>query len=207
MRFRGDALHGGFVGHGRSVAQCGMQPDWVVPIFDEAEAGHFGFGLGCKAASYQQLAFQGREEALAHGIVAGVANQPSAGPSTGLWPAEPSRQLRPSTAERLPLCNACRMPATCIAPGSISCRNGCVSQPQVLVKRLGRCSPRKGLSRPGVESQRHRLEGIRAVRAQVGALWEILPQQPPWPTADPAEVRVGDLSRIPVVREPQPQTG
>jgi hypothetical protein len=61
--------------------------------------------------------------------------------------------------------------------GSTGRRNGHVGQPQVLVKRLGRCLPVKGLARPGVEGQRYRLESILAVSAQVGALREILAQQ------------------------------
>ena len=61
-----------------------------------------------------------------------------------------------------------------ISPGSTGRRNGHVDQSQVLIKRLGRRLPVKGLARPAVESQRHRLESIPAVTAQVSALRKIL---------------------------------
>ena len=48
-------------------------------------------------------------------------------------------------------------------PSSTGRRNSHVRQPQVLVKRLGRCLPAKGLARPGVERQRYCLESILAV--------------------------------------------
>ena len=38
-------LHLGFVGQGRAIFQRGMEPHWVVPAFDAAEAGHPCFGL------------------------------------------------------------------------------------------------------------------------------------------------------------------
>jgi hypothetical protein len=60
--------------------------------------------------------------------------------------------------------------------GSTSRRNSRVGQPHVLVKRLSRCLPAKGLARPGVESQRYRLESSLAVSAQVGAFRKILAQ-------------------------------
>ena len=47
-----------------------------------------------------------------------------------------------------------------------------------LVKCLGRCSPPKRLARPAVERRGHRGKSCRAVRAQVRALREVLPQQP-----------------------------
>ena len=47
------------------------KPDRVVPALDVAEAGHFRLGLGRKPATPQQLGFQGREEALGHGIIVG----------------------------------------------------------------------------------------------------------------------------------------
>jgi hypothetical protein len=48
-------------------------------------------------------------------------------------------------------------------------RNGRVGQPQIGVKRFGRCLPAKGLTRPGVECLRYSLQSIFAVSAQVGA--------------------------------------
>src|SRR4051812_18375921 len=47
-----------------------------------------------------------------------------------------------------------------------------------LVQSLGRCPPAKGLSRPAVEGDRHGRKIVRAVRAEVGALWKVLAQQP-----------------------------
>ncbi len=50
-------------------------------------------------------------------------------------------------------------------PGSTGRRKSHVGQLQVFVKGLNRCFPAKGLARPGVESQRHGLQGLRAVSA------------------------------------------
>src|SRR3954453_22370068 len=47
-----------------------------------------------------------------------------------------------------------------------------------LVQSLGRCSPAQGLSRPAVEGCSHRGKVVRAVHAEVGALWKVLAQQP-----------------------------
>src|SRR3982751_1310369 len=47
-----------------------------------------------------------------------------------------------------------------------------------LVQSLGRCPPAQGLSRPAVEGDRHGRKIVRAVRAEVGALWKVLAQQP-----------------------------
>src|SRR3954466_11034040 len=52
---------------------------------------------------------------------------------------------------------------------------GCSKQ---LVKRLCRCSPAQGLSRPAVEGDRHGCQVLGAVHAEVGALWKVLAQQP-----------------------------
>src|SRR3954467_11568427 len=53
-----------------------------------------------------------------------------------------------------------------------------VSCSEELVQSLGRCSPAQGLSRPAVEGCSHRGQVVRAVHAEVGALWKVLPQQP-----------------------------
>src|SRR4051794_40619441 len=47
-----------------------------------------------------------------------------------------------------------------------------------LVQSLGRSSPAKGLARPAVEGDRHGRKIVRAGRAEVGALWKVLAQQP-----------------------------
>src|SRR3954465_10665282 len=61
-----------------------------------------------------------------------------------------------------------------------SCRRntayvGCSEE---LVESLGRCSPAQGLSRPAVEGDRHGCQVVGAVHAEVGALREVLAQQP-----------------------------
>src|SRR5436190_15874431 len=53
-----------------------------------------------------------------------------------------------------------------------------VSCSEELVQSLGRCSPAQGLSRPVVEGDRHGCKVLGAVRAEVGALWKVLAQQP-----------------------------
>src|SRR5215208_5940719 len=63
-------------------------------------------------------------------------------------------------------------------PGSRGRRNACRRRSQHLVKGFGGCSPAKGLSRSGIERRGHGCERVRAVRAQVGAFGEVLPQQP-----------------------------
>src|ERR1700724_998766 len=60
-----------------------MQSHRVVPAFDKGEAGDLRLGLRRKAATFQQLAFEGREEALAHRIVVGVADRSHRRPHTG----------------------------------------------------------------------------------------------------------------------------
>ena len=47
----------------------------VVPAFDELEAGDAGLGLGLELAAVEQLAFEGGEEALAHGVVVTIADR------------------------------------------------------------------------------------------------------------------------------------
>src|SRR5215207_7334601 len=47
-----------------------------------------------------------------------------------------------------------------------------------LVQSLGRGSPAQGPSRPAVEGDRHGRKVVGAVRAEVGALREVLAQQP-----------------------------
>src|SRR4051812_2741755 len=53
-----------------------------------------------------------------------------------------------------------------------------VSCSEELVQSLGRCPPAQGLSRPGVEGDRHGRKVLGAVPAEVGALWKVLAQQP-----------------------------
>src|SRR3954447_24224034 len=53
-----------------------------------------------------------------------------------------------------------------------------VTRSKELVQSLGRCPPAKGLSRPAVEGDHHGRKVFGAVRAEVGALWKVLAQQP-----------------------------
>ena len=94
MRLRLGRSHLRFVGHGRALAQRGMQADGVVPALDEAETGHLGLGLGGETSSVQQLAFQGGEEALARGVVVGVTDRARGRAHAGLLAALAEGQRR-----------------------------------------------------------------------------------------------------------------
>src|SRR6266550_4623422 len=83
-----------FVGHGRAVAEGGMEPRRVVPAFDEAEAGDFRLGLRGKAMAFQQLAFESGEEAFAHRVVIGVADRSHRRPHAGFLAAFAECQRR-----------------------------------------------------------------------------------------------------------------
>src|SRR3954454_17242060 len=66
----------------------------------------------------------------------------------------------------------------CVVDSS-GCRNTAyVTGLEELVQSLGRCSPAERLSRPAVEGHRHGCKVLGAVRAEVGALWKVLAQQP-----------------------------
>ena len=62
--------------------------------------------------------------------------------------------------------------------GSTGRRNACLRRSQRVVKCLCRRPPAQRLARPRVERRGNRRERVPAVRAQVGALREVLPQQP-----------------------------
>src|SRR3954469_18021992 len=64
------------------------------------------------------------------------------------------------------------------SPGSSGRRNSCVRRSQQLVKGLGRCSPAQGFAWPAIEGRSYGCKVLGAVRAEVGALWKVLPQQP-----------------------------
>src|SRR6202030_3810021 len=64
-----------------------MQPHRIIPTLDVAEAGHLGLGLGCEPAAAEQLGLEGGEEALGHGVVVGVTDDPI----EGRTPASPHR--------------------------------------------------------------------------------------------------------------------
>src|SRR5215204_2280865 len=83
-------------------------------------------------------------------------------------------------------------------PGSTGRRNSCVRRSQQLVKGLGRCSPAQGFAWPAIEGRSYRCKVVRAVLGQVGALREVLPQQPVGVlvrAALPRAVRVAEVDR------------
>ena len=61
-----------FVVGGAELAEGGVPAVGVVEAFQVVEDGYPGFGPGAEAVAVQQLAFQGGEEALGHGVVVGV---------------------------------------------------------------------------------------------------------------------------------------
>src|SRR5271167_2445373 len=64
-----------FVVDRREIVEGGVTPMRVVPALDELEHRHPRVDLGLEAAARQQLAFQGREEALAHRVVEAIADR------------------------------------------------------------------------------------------------------------------------------------
>jgi hypothetical protein len=68
----------------------------IVPSLDELEDGPACFGLRAEAGSVDELAFEGGEEALAHGVVVAVADRAS------LPAAQPMDGLTPALAQRCP---------------------------------------------------------------------------------------------------------
>src|SRR5208282_4997785 len=64
-----------FVVDRRQVVERGVTPMGVVPALDELEHCHARLDLGPKAAAGEQLALQGREEALAHRVVEAIADR------------------------------------------------------------------------------------------------------------------------------------
>jgi hypothetical protein len=59
----------------------------VVPAFDEVEHGEARVGLRAGTFALEQLALEDRKEALAHGVVIGVAHTAHRGPDTGFTAA------------------------------------------------------------------------------------------------------------------------
>lgn len=59
----------------REVVEGGVPTTRVVEAFDVVEDGHARFGLRAEAASVDELAFEAREEALAHSVVVRVADR------------------------------------------------------------------------------------------------------------------------------------
>src|SRR2546425_1279310 len=61
-----------------------MSTPWVVPAFDEVEDGEARVGLRAEAFAIEQLALERRDEALAQGVVVGIAHTAHRRPDAGL---------------------------------------------------------------------------------------------------------------------------
>ena len=56
----------------------------VVPTLDEIEHRHAGLDLGFETLAVEQLAFEGGEEALAHGVIEAITHRAHRRPHAGL---------------------------------------------------------------------------------------------------------------------------
>jgi len=63
------------VAHGRAVADAAVQARGVVPALDEGKHGTLSLRAGGQALAGEQLPFECGEEALAHGVVVGIAHR------------------------------------------------------------------------------------------------------------------------------------
>ena len=68
-----------------------MSPHRVVEALEVAEEGHAGLRPGVEAPAGEEFAFQGREEALGHGVVVGVTDRAHRRPHTRLAAAAAGR--------------------------------------------------------------------------------------------------------------------
>ena len=66
----------------------------VIPALDELEDCHADLHLGTELPPFQQLTFERGEEALAHGIVVGVADLSHRGSDIRFFAAQPERHGR-----------------------------------------------------------------------------------------------------------------
>src|SRR6267378_2034676 len=64
----------------RDAAESRVTANRVVPAFDVLEDRHAGLRLRLETPAREQLALQRREEALAHGVVVGIAHRSHRGP-------------------------------------------------------------------------------------------------------------------------------
>ena len=69
-----------------------MATGGILPSLHVAEDRHPGLDLRCEPAACQQLAFQGSEEAFAHGVVVGVTDRSHGWAHTG-FPAAAAERL------------------------------------------------------------------------------------------------------------------
>src|SRR3990167_6672403 len=73
----------------RYSAKARMTSGGVVPAFDELEDRHARLCLRLETPACQQLAFQRREEALAHRVVVGIAHRSHRGADLGFLAPQP----------------------------------------------------------------------------------------------------------------------
>src|SRR6516162_1665719 len=83
-----------FIAHRRLVVERGVPAVRVVPPLDEVEDGDSGLGWSREASAVEQLALQGREEALAEGMVVGVPDRAHRGADAGLLAPEAEGERR-----------------------------------------------------------------------------------------------------------------
>jgi len=79
---------------GAQVAQGGVPTSGVVPALDELEDGHACLGLGLERLPFDQLALQGGEEAIGHGVVVAIPGRPGGGQHSHLAAALAEGQRR-----------------------------------------------------------------------------------------------------------------
>jgi hypothetical protein len=125
---------------------------------DEVEQRQRRLGAVLEAFPVEQLALQGSEEALRHGVVEAVAHRPIEGTPPGLaaTPAEGERCVPPGSPSCLATGHICAPTARAARNGSRHCstaqsrasRSGWLSEPSPLAIR---CSQRTTQSRPQKE--------------------------------------------------------
>src|SRR5712692_7135069 len=71
-----------------------MAPPRIVPAFDEVEDGEARVGLRAEAFAIEQLALERREEALAQGVVVGIAHTAHRRPDASLATAAAEGERR-----------------------------------------------------------------------------------------------------------------
>jgi hypothetical protein len=73
------------------LAQGRVAPAWVGEAFEVVEDGHPRLGPGAEAVLVEELAFQGGEEALGHGVIETVTDRAHRRGDAGLTTAPPER--------------------------------------------------------------------------------------------------------------------
>src|SRR4051812_17376169 len=109
---------------------------------------------------------------------------------------------------RIPACvSCCRYSPAAYWVDSRGCRNISLTGSQHRVEGLSGRSPSERLARSAVESGGHSCEVVRIVPAQVGALREVLPQEPVGVLVRPALPRGVRVAEVDVRALPSPTLG